>query len=445
MSYAYPRSRSRGALDGPSWAIDQDTNFVTCANRVPNYFHYVGAAGFGERTTFDDFVVPGFDRRKSKGEFFFNPFSKETRRVLSFGTSNMTFTSIANACTGPNLKEIIHESGQHLTCILVEGYSGATFNYPSLFTNTECENLGTETKTQCMARRRGGETNLVESLAEMHQAMALFGAPLSNVRKFVKDFSSQAHSRGKARFYLRRGKAFVELATSEYLRFRYGIQPLIRDVGVVLKTMKETYDIGPKLHTARASGAMSKTAVANLSYSIGRWIGTYQKTSKHDFSVRAMWVDKYQRSPLDKLGLTYQNLIGLPWELTRYSFVVDWFVNLGDLLYANIPRVGLTPLGGTVSVVDERRNVYSPTGNTPPTGYTMTGGVGDSAENSRLQKYRQLNDGNTDLVIKTDFGLNGWTRALDAVSLTLQILNRISFVKNIPRTQRDLPSIFWDL
>jgi hypothetical protein len=259
--------------------------------------------------------------------------------------------------------------------------------------------------------------------------------PLENVTKFVRDFKNSARITKRIKRTGHVAGDIVTFASSEWLRFRYGISPLMSDAKAVMKTLRKKYNSAEtSLVKSRANGSTTRNGTTKGSTSDGAWSIAWTTSQARQISFKAVYYDKYVPSPFNDLGLTFQNVVGVAWELTRYSFVVDWFANIGDLMYANIPRVGVTPCGGSVTMRDISTTLIScgsVTDNTAGDGWVSTGTATDQyqATDTVTQRSRFDADG-YGLVIKNDFRFDNWVRTTDAATLLSQFLHSISFEKH---------------
>jgi len=426
------RVRTRGSI-AASLTVWQTRNFVSCANRTlldPSY----GPASIlnvyvGDKTTTTDTLSPDYWKRKKRGEIILNEYSRSTMHFVSAGVTTAFHTSIADACTSPSLKSVYSMKGKYFIA-LYTSFVGIPGN-PIQVAPWELKELQDEVWTETMANRQSGTANLVESFAELDKTFAMVRSPLINVHEFVRNFRKTAKRRKGYEKVNPNSKEFIRFASSEWLRFRYGITPLYNDVRAVMKALKKDYNSAKeKLVTTRASGSMNRTSQTNGTFDSSPYRVSYGVSRAVQITVRGTHIDKYKPDIFDELGLTFRNVVGVFWELTRYSFVVDWFANVGNVIYANIPRVSLRSYGGVLVTHEIRSSYFYPTGTTgiDPANWTVSGAFGDNYLMVHDTKDRNLrSDSDFALVIKSDFRFDHFTRAADAVALVNQVLHSIGF------------------
>lgn len=393
----------------------------------------LGNQGLGVYKSMRDKVIPGFTKLKASGQRLpLNEMTATTISSISTGSSNLMFTSTVIACL-PSTKSQAEAEGAVL------GATSTGLGNIAVLENHRVQNLIGQVETSCLAKRQAGDANYFETLAEADQAFGLFTSPFQNLERFSRAFITHPDYKrlwklrswkSKARLTRRYARELARLASSEWLRFRYGVTPIVNDVKAALKTLQDTYDRGPKDHTARAQGTITaQTSVVGGFSIFGLAYVDTLTVYQHTVSVRAQWTDRYQQTPFDKLGFTFQNVIGLGWELANKSFVWDWFFNVGDLIYANMPRVGVESLGGTRSLWDVRTSNMQATKTTyteVPPSYTLSGSVSDGLTIARVDKQRVIMDGSTKFVMRDDFRLDDFNRATDAMALAFGALRKIA-------------------
>jgi len=391
--------------------------------------------------------TPGYWSKKKRGDWIPPNIFYSTLQVReAVGMSDFVHTWHPATCSAPAILAWDEFQGKLMTARV-----GNIVVIGALTNDNASASLVTQVVTECLANRQKGIANYVESLAELDQVFRLVRSPLGNLGKFANEFSRSRSYRRlevlRKRFpgvrypsqlspgarRTRLGKEFLSLLSGEYLRWRYGVRPLISDVQAAMKALKTTYKANTHAdyHTARANGMLQGTKVDKYSLTNSIWTLRWEILRTETYSIRAQWVDQYQATPWTDLGLTWHNLIAVPWELTRRSFVLDWFVNVGEVIYANLPRVGVTPKGGSYFSKRQIYNLAYWTGWTEvdPTTVTVSGSLSDTVQISFTEKRRQLIDRTRDtgFVIKSDFRFDQWTRALDAASLTVQQLLKVQF------------------
>lgn len=425
------RTRSRGSLSD-TCLMYGDSFPLSCANRIwSGITTYGPVANFktGESWVITDQVTPDYWKRRKRGEFILNDLYTSHTTCTASGNSEVTHTSVANYCTGPDLKQ----TGRYRGSFFVKFYAdnvGPPTN-TALTLERTVQDLMTENWTGCLADRQKGIANLVESIAELEKTFAMLHKPLVNVQKLIKDL--RAHGKRKKGYEKVRAQSrdYIAFVSSEWLRFRYGVSPLMSDVKAIMKTLKHEFDAQkPRILKTRKNLSSSATKVTPGSATASPFKLTWQVSQAHQVTIRATHFDKGTPSAFDMLGLTFHNIVGVPWELTRYSFVVDWFANVGDLIYANLPRVGISSLGGVQTTREIITSFYYPTGMTNVNPGTWT--LGGAPVDTYLMVYdykerRVMGDFGTGLVIKDDFRLDNYVRAADAATLLSQWLHTIGF------------------
>lgn len=384
----------------------------------------------GETASMKDMVTPGW-RDVIKRQFLVGVMESSVTRSDVIGSgSTYQVTTVASSCTSPVLKRTWTEIGCPFTKAIV-GTLGVDFlSHKPTVTFSE-DDLINEVFTRTMAGRAQGEANLIESLAEMDQVWGMVKSPLDAANKFADAFVNRRF-KGTQKLYrkvYKRGRAFLVFSSAEYLRFRYGIQPIMSDVQAAMKAAQAVYHPVRERHFSRARGKRESNETVSGTVVYDQVTLGYQQRRQYIGDVRCGFCDEFHKSGWDALGLNLQNVIAVPWELTGYSFVVDWFVNVGDLIYANIPRAGVTPLGGWVSFMGTSVVQTDPTSCivNNPAAYVLGASPTDKAFYTSTKKYRYARSDTGSLVVKADFRFDNWTRCLDAATLLIQKLGRIRF------------------
>lgn len=435
------RVRTMGSLNTPIYK--QFTTYPqSCADRTEDNPAYgtISVSGepiyVGDTKTTTDVIDADYWKRKKRGDIIINYFQSVRKQREVFGQTAIVQTSILDACTGPSIKQIyrykIHKGLDYL-------FAAELYSWRNLLPTVPVDEkrLRTEIITKCLADRQKGMSNLVESLAELDKTIGMVRHPLENVISFLRTFRKKGRRNRdgtpQTNADLKNQAVFL---SSEWLRFRYGISPLISDVKSVLKVLRKRYNqVEVQLVKARASGQdIANTFKSGTANSGAEFIIPYTYSRAHTFSVRAVFYDKYRPDPFNDLGLTFHNLIGVPWELTHYSFVVDWFANFGDLMYANLPRVGVIPCGGSVTTRKIVTGVIACNGlsdNNSGDGWIFTGSASSGYRMTDTTTERGgFGVGDSGLVVNHDFRADNWIRVTDAVSLISQLLGSISFYKH---------------
>jgi len=273
--------------------------------------------------------------------------------------------------------------------------------------------LSTLAQTKVLAQRgKYGESNLYESLAEIDKSLGL----LKDIFERASRIQDGIFKSSKATSRLR---SLSNHAAGIYLLTRYGFGPLVQDVVGILKALDKP--LGQMLKSTRAKEEWSSQQTATLPDFVDAGTAVFgrTKTTTHKVTVRALSLDNVNITPLGRLGLGVKDFISVPWELASYSFVYDWFANLGDYLGAMVPDIGLSNVGGCVTVEWECVETVTYSGRSA----SANGGVSILSITppppfTRTIKYKSRTPGlNPGLSWQSDFKFDKLTRCLDALAL----------------------------
>lgn len=316
----------------------QDTRSILNATRVTTYKDGTtssSAINFGPRVgTFReivDEVVPGFARRRAAGEVFMNPASYYTQ-VWSWGGPG---GFVATRSSSYPLQQNDHVNAQ------VDSYphyfwSGrAPVEYATLVDATAMQ---TRVITQTWANVSKPDVEGLVALAELSQTIALLKNPLRELQKFVVSYA-KAYSWNLKRVRKYRTQRVDEYLSSEYLKFRYGVTPLLSDIEGILKAAERIH--GEHRKTARALEYDTQEVVTQYNgVSTPYWYYDIEDVRSETCKVRAGVLYTTDISLNSSFGMSATNIPSAIWETIPFSFVVDWLVNVGDLVRAFSPIVG---------------------------------------------------------------------------------------------------------
>lgn len=256
-------------------------------------------------------------------------------------------------------------------------------------------------------------------LARFSRALAQgkFGVAASHLG--VRVYTSQVNRMTRRR--LRYGaKAFAD----NYLEFHFGWSPLMSDIHDSMEALSKPYR--PHEVSARVRGKIDAGSFYSKETTISSSIterATY-RTNIQDITLRCdMQVQNPNLALAEQMGLI--NPATILWEKIPFSFVVDWFVNVGDFLgqFTDFSGLYLTKQSRTIFT----RHDWSETMVTsypPSEGYTTWTNITQSGKGYGVYDHR-ITGAFPDISL---FVRHPWVlsprRGLAAVSLLIQRLRK---------------------
>lgn len=395
--------QSSNCVSRPSWST---------------YYNSPQSTSVGTYQSMYDYVVPNYRKRVQAGEVFFNYMDNATC-VISNGSGsyggqvvhkNPTCTSAGQVPYYPSFRFSLSNGsyGAVLSEFSFPIVNGLLLPPPPL-EGMDISNMVLEAATECLAQRGTAESNLWEALAEADKSLGMLAQALQNIAQFLN---------GK-RDLLTKAKA----AGNMYLLYRYGLSPLISDLQHVIEGLEKKTGTLRLTSRGKASSEVSTSFYNTSPTMYNTWWGRRTYTIRETVSIRAMSLDEINVGKLFNIGLAPKSLLTLPWELIPYSFVVDWFVNIGALINALVPSLDLRQKGSCYVMIRERRETCE------LSNYQCSGLFNFHSQPSPAFHERTFTVRSRfphlpgpALVIKTDFRLTNLKRALDALSLIIQRL-----------------------
>lgn len=190
-------------------------------------------------------------------------------------------------------------------------------------------------------------------LAEFGETLDSLRHPLKNVRQLLGSFSKKAPKAS--------GPKLFKYLTDAWLEYRYAVMPNVYSAQDIISAWEKRKAQPPSLAKRSRQILVSRSESEST---IGTMIEGYYlvytrkvtlqssvKTSIY-FSATSSWGSAY--------GLLPQDVFSAIWEVVPYSFVVDWFVGVGDYLRAHRSPPNRQLLGGCVSYNDTYTDTYTP-------------------------------------------------------------------------------------
>lgn len=227
------------------------------------------------------------------------------------------------------------------------------------------------------ANAAAAEWDVMTFLAEFKQSADLMAKIGSQFNGFTYNLARQARA-----FKKNPWKKFREL----WLGARYGIRPMMYDFKSAYNAFAKYKDklevITGQGHESNETDEATDTGLVPLPG--GVWLGRTRESLKQTFEYNGRAYIRYT----ENIGATGRSFgfdpLTTAWELVPYSFVVDWFVNIGNAVQVIQPLLRGSFLGMSASIkrVTEQELTYYQVG----TSY-IDGAYSEFKQTKRTEEY----------------------------------------------------------
>lgn len=336
------RVRSLGELTNAQYVV-KDFNPDGSTFTYPTVTSTSKSQGSLQTTT--DVVIPGYAKRKAKGEVFMNPFStSKTQRSTASGVITI----------GPDPNWGTRTFTGDMPCVW-----SIPPNRPAWF-NQRILDAQARTLLSAHAKVASEEFLSLVTVAEAKKTASMIARPLSGATDLINRIVARKSK------LLAKGLNLAGAAFNAWNEYRFGWKPLLYELEQIRDAyyLSEVYNSKPVRLVARSSDKDIKwdpplvITQGTVQYLSGVVMsGNFTHTARVSSGVLYELHDETQASATARLmGLRLSDVPSTIWELVPYSFVVDRFLDVGKWLSAIMPKPGVTVLGTWTTTVEEQSN-----------------------------------------------------------------------------------------
>lgn len=167
-------------------------------------------------------------------------------------------------------------------------------------------------------------------LGELMQTVRMIKNPAQALRRGIDDYYRDVKKRSRRKKSIRDKTKIVQ---DTWLEYTFGWRPLIRDVQDALRlATQHPYAVSEPIEAFEMdeSRARVRDAESNGFLSVIRY-GKRSNRAMVRYKGACYFVNQPPGFP-EQLGLSWSNLAPTIWELIPYSFLVDYFTNIGKVI-----------------------------------------------------------------------------------------------------------------
>lgn len=353
------------------------TTDATCSSGT-TYTDYGKVMEIGEYSFMRDQLNPNFFKRSRSGEMIISPL--QVYREVQTGSGIFAKAqTIANSCAAPVKKAVYDILGPQSYWRLDE--TRFRIPRPSLIPDADISSAIAVASTKAWEASNQHAADILVDIAEMRQTLRMLRDPIQSSSAFLRKIQDRKGGKKGASV-----KDLTDYTQSMWLQYRYGIRPLVSSVQGVVKAL--TQERRPIRATHRGKYSVSKQGISNSVKNTFFVNYGYSMVTTDKVDIRTGLVIDEAVELAQALGVDASGMLALPWELVPFSFVADWFANVGDFLGALAPYLTKSPVCSFTSITRDTSTTFSVTGTTVNAGYTLLRGVTETRSAHFFEKVR---------------------------------------------------------
>lgn len=266
----------------------------------------------------------------------------------------------------------------------VPGFTGL------LSVDTDIDYVIDKAVTALHARISSAPMQALVSLGELRQTIGLCRSLLSRTRDmlvFGKKVATSKHFRRQSRDTIIRtldrgpvnnANAFINRSSRQWLEYRYGIRQLYYDYSAAAKALRAMHAKPRQRYTAVETQSLTNSDEIPIAVWSGMLTHTLHRQASRYLHVTAGALVECRKPELGFIqAFGLDEVFQAAWDLTRFSFIVDWFLNVGQKIAALSPKGDVDVVGSWVKVVDtithSYYSTYTPVANTATEAWEISG------------------------------------------------------------------------
>lgn len=437
----YPRTRHSGEVI--QRAVGNSAVYTQTASTSQTFVNVTAPqeklAYSGEHLAMHDVVTPGFKARQSLGHVINHPMTRYSVKCSYGGQGpDIRYTDVFNPWPGAgwtvrwDCKTFLLRND--LRFLLSDILDGDHNPLPGWKPSIDFERLVTLAHTSALSKVDRNTAYGLVTLGEFSKTLDLALHPLQSVRRYIEEFWNNTPRKRRINAARRAGPNMATslpvVLANEYLAFYYGMQPFLSEVTSYFEAYYKE-GLTPERVTARGS-AQDELVSEEIVYGDrtapgANWFDV-KKSCTVTADVRAgILYTPTPNSALKVLGLRPSDFFSSAYELTPWSFFIDYFLNLGTLIEALTPRPGVSYLAAweciDVKQVDRVQCIASGHNNVKQFTHARQGS--EWAERVIEMRVRRPTEATSHIGLVASLG--NWdskAKVVAVVSLTIQQLGR---------------------
>lgn len=300
----------------------------------------------GESRVCVDVVTPGYSSIISNGGIINNPFLSVRCNCTQGGVGQVTqyIGSLDPWSPGSSYSLDVTSTlrtydGRYLFGDVIA--ADGTVNVTALLAEIDTSRLYTIAKTSALSKVDQNLASGLVGLGELRATLTSLLNPLASIRQYIS-----AKNRRRLLRQMPADAGVSKALANEYLAFYYGLLPFCRDIESYIDAYVNSGAQRERI-TARGGASDSHKSQTQETWTPVSGVSTYSHLFTHEVQVEVRSGILHEPTPMSwqkAYGVRFSDFFDAAYQLTPWSFFVDYFSNLGKLVNALTPRSGVTYL-----------------------------------------------------------------------------------------------------